>query len=98
VEGVEKSATGYRVRASTKGQEIEVEADLAVHAAGRAPAFDDLDLDAAGIEHANGRLNEYLQSVSKPAVYAAGDAAQMGPPLTPVSSHDEDRRGRSAGG
>ncbi|MDX7569051.1 NAD(P)/FAD-dependent oxidoreductase, partial [Serratia marcescens] len=23
-----------------------------------------------------------------PAVYAAGDAAQMGPPLTPVSSHD----------
>jgi glutathione reductase (NADPH) len=26
--------------------------------------------------------------VSNPAVYAAGDAAQMGPPLTPVSSHD----------
>jgi glutathione reductase (NADPH) len=26
--------------------------------------------------------------VSNPAVYAAGDAAQVGPPLTPVSSHD----------
>jgi glutathione reductase (NADPH) len=38
----------------------------------------------------NGRLelNEYLQSVSNPAVYAAGDAARMGPPLTPASSHD----------
>ena len=34
------------------------------------------------------QLNEYLQSVSNPAVYAAGDAAGSGPPLTPVSSHD----------
>ena len=34
------------------------------------------------------KLNEYLQSVSNPAVYAAGDAAQKGPPLTPVASHD----------
>jgi glutathione reductase (NADPH) len=29
-----------------------------------------------------------LQSVSNPAVYAAGDAAAKGPPLTPVSGHD----------
>src|SRR5437870_4328509 len=34
------------------------------------------------------RLNDYLQSVSNPLVYAAGDAAGQGPPLTPVSSHD----------
>jgi glutathione reductase (NADPH) len=90
VEGIEKGAAGYRVRASAKGQEVQVEADLVVHAAGRAPALDDLDLDAAGIELANGRLrlNGHLQSISNPAVYAAGDAAQMGPPLTPVSSHD----------
>lgn len=33
-------------------------------------------------------LNEFLQSTSNPAIYVAGDAAQMGPPLTPVSSHD----------
>jgi glutathione reductase (NADPH) len=33
-------------------------------------------------------LNEYLQSVSNPLVYAAGDAAGRGSPLTPVSSHD----------
>jgi len=61
-----------------------------VHAAGRAPALDALDLAAANVAMKNGRLelNEYLQSISNPAVYAAGDAAQMGPPLTPVSSHD----------
>jgi glutathione reductase (NADPH) len=29
-----------------------------------------------------------LQSVSNPLVYAAGDSARAGPPLTPVSSHD----------
>jgi glutathione reductase (NADPH) len=33
-------------------------------------------------------LNEYLQSVSNPLVYAAGDAASVGPPLTPISGHD----------
>ena len=44
----------------------------------------------AGVSTENNRLklNDYLQSVSNPAVYAAGDAAQMGPPLTPVASHD----------
>ncbi|MDA3921963.1 MAG: hypothetical protein PF501_14975 [Salinisphaera sp.] len=31
-------------------------------------------------------VNQYLQSVSNPAVYAAGDAADtIGPPLTPVA-------------
>src|SRR5262249_24735083 len=34
------------------------------------------------------KLNEFHQSVSNPKVYAAGDAAQRGPALTPVSSHD----------
>src|ERR1700726_3381276 len=45
---------------------------------------------AISIAVENGRLalNEFLQSVSNPAVYAAGDAAAKGPPLTPVSSHD----------
>src|SRR5262249_52299424 len=49
-----------------------------------------LDLAAGGIATENGRvkLNEFLQSVSNPKVYAAGDAASSGPPLTPVSSHD----------
>jgi glutathione reductase (NADPH) len=34
-------------------------------------------------------VNEYIQSVSNPAVYAAGDAAASGnPPLTPSAEHE----------
>lgn len=90
VEEIDKREAVYQVRATSRGQQVTLNADLVVHAAGRAPALDALDLDAAGIATDSGRLklNEYLQSVSNPAVYAAGDAAQTGPPLTPVSSHD----------
>ncbi len=90
VTSIEKTQDGYRVTAKGANGETTVDADLVVHAAGRKPALASLDLDAAEIRHEKGRLvlNEHLQSVSNPAVYAAGDAAQMGPPLTPVSSHD----------
>lgn len=90
VEGIEKTSNGFQVVSTTDGKRSAIEADLVVHAAGRAPAFDFLNLEAAGVETENGRLklNEFLQSVSNPSVYAAGDAAQAGPPLTPVSSHD----------
>src|SRR5713101_5262764 len=90
IESIEKTNTGFAVRANSKGTSTTVKADIVVHAAGRAPALDALDLRTAEVSVKNGRLelNDYLQSVSNPAVYAAGDAAQMGPPLTPVSTHD----------
>lgn len=90
VEAVEKTPEGFQVHASSAQGAMSFEADLVIHAAGRAPALAALDLEAAGVAVAHGRiqLNEYLQSMSNPAVYAAGDAAQVGPPLTPVSSHD----------
>jgi glutathione reductase (NADPH) len=49
-----------------------------------------LDLSAGNVAIDRGhlRLNQFLQSASNPIVYAAGDAAGMGPPLTPVSSHE----------
>ena len=90
VQRIEKTDGGFRVWAAAHGATVSIDADLVGHAAGRAPAFDALNLKAAGVEVEHGRLklNEFLQSVSNPAVYAAGDAAQKGPPLTPVSSHD----------
>jgi glutathione reductase (NADPH) len=90
VEAIEKKGGAYTVYATTGEQKISIEADLVVHAAGRKPDFAPLDLDVAGVAVEKGRLqlNEHLQSISNPSVYAAGDAAQMGPPLTPVSSHD----------
>ncbi len=90
VEAIERIGSGFGVHARAGSQEITAEADLVVHAAGRVPDLDALDLSAAGVAVENRRLvlNEFLQSVSNPAVYAAGDAAAKGPPLTPVSSHD----------
>ncbi|BBC71741.1 MULTISPECIES: dihydrolipoyl dehydrogenase family protein [Erythrobacteraceae] len=90
VDAIRRSGGKYVVHANGKGGPIEVVADLVVHAAGRAPAIERLDLEKAGIaaEHGKPKLNKFLQSVSNPAVYAAGDAASNGPPLTPVSSHD----------
>ncbi len=90
VEAIERAGSGFRVRARAGSQKISIDADLVVHAAGRAPDLDALNLAAAGVGVEHGRivLNEFLQSVSNPAVYAAGDAAAKGPPLTPVSSHD----------
>jgi glutathione reductase (NADPH) len=90
VEGIEKTPDGFVVHASTDGQTQEVAADLVVHAAGREPDLTALDLEAGGVATENGRLklNAFLQSVSNPKVYAAGDAAGSGPSLTPVSSHD----------
>jgi glutathione reductase (NADPH) len=90
VKAVDRTSMGYIVHAATSARDAAFDADLVVHAAGRAPALAALDLAAAAIDVQHGRivLNEYLQSVSNPAVYAAGDAAQVGPPLTPVSSHD----------
>ncbi|MEZ0469793.1 dihydrolipoyl dehydrogenase family protein [Luteimonas salinilitoris] len=90
VEAVEKTATGFRVSASGAAGKATFDANLVVHAAGRTPALEALDLETAGVKHDRGRLelNEHLQSVSNPAVYAAGDSARVGPPLTPVSGHD----------
>jgi glutathione reductase (NADPH) len=90
VNGVEARGTGLVVRGEQQGRERSFETDLAVHGAGRVPELDDLDLDAAGVkrEPRGVSVNQFLQSVSNPAVYAGGDAAASGPPLTPKADHD----------
>jgi len=92
VRAVERTASGLAVSAEAGGAERRFEADLVVHGAGRIPEIGDLDLDVASVrtEKRGVSVNEYLQSVSNPAVYAAGDAAASGPPLTPVADHQSD--------
>ncbi len=88
---VEKSSGQLVVRASASGQPRTFEADMVVHAAGRVPEIDDMNLDAAGVawDSRGVKVNEFLQSLSNSAVYAAGDAAASGgPPLTPVASYE----------
>lgn len=89
VDGVEKRGDAYVVYVRVGGTMREVAADLVVHAAGRVPEIDDLNLEAAGVarrKKGGVSVNDYLRSVSNPAVYAAGDAvASGGFPLTPVA-------------
>lgn len=88
VQRIEKNSGHFTVHASVNGAPQSFEADLVVHGAGRVPEIDDLDLKSAGVEREKRgvTVNEFLQSVSNPAVYAAGDAAASGgPPLTPVA-------------
>lgn len=90
-EAIEKSGGGLKVTATRKGKTRVFETDMVVHGAGRVPEIDDMNLDAGGVKAgAKGvTVNEYLQSVSNPNVYAAGDAAASGGlPLTPVASHE----------
>ncbi len=91
VAAVEKSADKLTVTASTGSGQRVFETDLVVHGAGRVAEIDDLNLAAAGVQaqERGVRVNEYLQSISNPAVYAAGDAAASGlPPLTPVAAYE----------
>jgi glutathione reductase (NADPH) len=81
----------YRVMADGPGGSTAIEADAIVHGAGRVPDLDDLALDAGGVRHSRGgvAVNAYLQSVSNPLVYAAGDCADTGgPALTPVAGYE----------
>ena len=90
VRGVDARGDRLVVRAGQRGQERSFETDMVVHGAGRAPDIDDLDLEAGGVkrEKRGVSVNQFLQSVSNPAVYAGGDAAASGPPLTPKADHD----------
>lgn len=77
----------------TKNSTRTIEADIVVHGAGRIPQIDELKLEKAHIEYDNKngiKVNEYLQSISNPKIYAAGDATLNlgGPPLTPIGIYE----------
>ncbi|MDQ7027033.1 MAG: NAD(P)/FAD-dependent oxidoreductase [Anaerolineae bacterium] len=89
VDAVEQSNSGeFVVQATSSGTEQTFTADLVVHGAGRVPALEGLELEKATVEYDKCGIivNEFLQSISNPAIYAAGDvAATDGIPLTPVA-------------
>ena len=85
VEAVERDGDALAV---VLGGGERVPADVVVHGAGRVPDLDGLDLAAGGVS--TGRhgveVDEHLRSVSNPRVWAVGDAASRGSPLTPVAT------------
>jgi glutathione reductase (NADPH) len=84
---IEKKSDELLVIVQADGDEKVYCADMVVHGAGRVSDIADLNLEAAGIEASQDGVivNECLQSISNPRVYAAGDAAAGGQPLTPVA-------------
>ena len=95
VQKVEMAAEGFVVSYSTPGGPRTVTCDLVVHAAGRVPNIDTLNLEAIGVESSRKgiKVSEYMRSTSNPNVFAVGDCADSGPNLTPVSAIE----GRTAG-
>lgn len=88
VKAIEKNDNGYAVSAQSNGIEKKINTDLVVNAAGRVPELDGLHLEKAKINYNKKgiEINEFLQSVSNPRIYAAGDsAASEGLNLTPVA-------------
>ena len=95
---IKDNGKGFAVHLSTsenvrnKMNDKIVETGLVVHGAGRVPDTENLDLESGGVQsEPNGgiKVNQYLQSISNPSVYAAGDAAAtQGIPLTPVGVYE----------
>jgi len=92
VQSVERAGSELRVKCSAPGKDESVAADLVIHGAGRIPKTSELDLARADVRtDSRGavEVNDWLQSVTNPRVYATGDAvASPGAlPLTPVAGH-----------
>jgi glutathione reductase (NADPH) len=102
VKGIVKSShdksltvTAFYIGENEKGtkDEQKIETYIVVHGAGRVPDVDTLSLESATIEYDKKKgikVNEFMQSVSNPAVYAAGDAVVLtgGAQLTPVAIYE----------
>lgn len=97
VQAIEKSGDDLVVRYEAPDGQKSVTCDLVVHAAGRVPNIDNLNLDAIGVEssHRGISVSKYMRSTSNANVFAAGDCADSGPNLTPVSANEARIAGKN---
>lgn len=88
---VVKNKEGYTVIAQQNDKSVRYKTFLVINASGRTPAIQGLNLKKGNVKFSkNGvEVNEFLQSVSNPVVYASGDVtATKGLPLTPMASRE----------
>src|SRR3546814_9625993 len=87
---IDKNGTGFTVTYETPKETEVIDCDLVVHATGRVPNIDHLNLDAAGVEYSRRgiKVSPFMRTTN-PAIFAAGDCADSGPNLTPVARSEE---------
>jgi len=88
VSKIQKEDNHFLVTGTSHGKKSTYKTEAVFNSAGRPPAIFDLELEKAGVLFSKKGItvNEYLQSISNPNVYTAGDAADSrGLPLTPVA-------------
>lgn len=89
VSSIERDGDTFRVRFDTAEGPEDIVCDRVVHAAGRVPNIDDLNLAAAGVKATKrGITVSAAMRTTNPAIFAAGDCADSGPNLTPVSANE----------
>ncbi len=87
---IDPAGHGHSVVFTEDGAERTITAERIVNGAGRVADVDGLGLDAAGVSHADGRVlvDEFLRSVSNPAVHVCGDALWSSPQLSPIATYE----------
>jgi glutathione reductase (NADPH) len=87
VTSVEKLKKNFKVNFKLKGKDKSVKSRKVFNTAGRVPSIEMLDLSKANVKSDNSGVlvDDYLQSVSNPDVYACGDVSSKSLPLTPLS-------------
>ena len=93
---VAKDGAEFNVTYETPLGEQTVACDLVVHATGRVPNIDHLNLEAAGVEYGRRgiKVSPYMRTTN-PAIFAAGDCADSGLNLTPVSANEARVAGKN---
>lgn len=86
---IEKEGADFTVTYETPKGVKTVDCDLVVHATGRVPNIDHLNLEAADVEYSRRgiKVSRFMRTTN-PAIFAAGDCADSGPNLTPVSDYE----------
>jgi glutathione reductase (NADPH) len=97
VKGIERRGGRLAVSFEHEGAEHTIQADRVVNGAGRVADVDTLNLEAANVRLRDGRieLDEYLRSVSNPAVHICGDALWNAPQLSPLATYEGRIVGRN---
>ncbi|QDO93258.1 NAD(P)/FAD-dependent oxidoreductase [Formosa sediminum] len=87
VTSIEKLKKNFKVNYTLQGAQQSIKSRKVFNTAGRVPSINMLDLDKVNVkfDESGVVVNDYLQSVSNPNVFACGDVSSKALPLTPVS-------------